>query len=75
MITKEQAIQADIFHYCNPNYKDGKCQNWRRAGQTQTWKTRPNNFRVPVKFGLYDHGQITQDLPMAYWHTADTCDA
>lgn len=34
-------------------------QTWRRNGKTQTWKTRPDEFRIPVKFGLYGYGQIT----------------
>ena len=31
----------------------------RVSGATQTWKTRPAEFRVPVKHGLYESGEIT----------------
>lgn len=34
---------------------------WRKNGATKFWKTRPNEFRVPVKFGLYQYDYITQD--------------
>jgi hypothetical protein len=68
MITIEQAIQAkhgDEVHY-------GKCwkhvgpkggiklhmEIWRVSGKCKTWKTRPNEFRLPIKFGLYSHSHI-----------------
>lgn len=37
--------------------------NWRlrRNGKTQTWKTRPDEFRIPVKAGLKATGQLTHD--------------
>ncbi len=34
---------------------------WSRNGKTQTWKTRPDAFKIPVKHGLYSYGYITQD--------------
>ena len=33
----------------------------RRNGRTQTWKTRPNDFRIPIKYGFKEYGQVTQD--------------
>lgn len=30
-------------------------------GQCKTWKTRPNEFCLPVKHGLRDYFYITQD--------------
>lgn len=33
---------------------------YRRAkvnGKPQTWKTRPNDVRVPMKYGMYEHWQ------------------
>lgn len=54
MITKSQAETERYFH-------DDECRTWRRNGATQLWKTRPADFRVPVKYGLYAYGQI--------WHT------
>ena len=34
---------------------------WRANGKCQTWKTRPEDFKLPVKHGLYTYGYITQD--------------
>ena len=31
----------------------------RRSGATKTWKTRPGDFRAPVKWGLRDSFYIT----------------
>ena len=67
MLTMEQALTADDFHagFCTRHIgpRGGVKESvevWRRNGKTQTWKTRPEEFRVPVKHGLYSYGQITQ---------------
>jgi len=39
---------------------DGTCVRWRVNGAVKTWKTRPNEFRIPVKHGMYDFGYITE---------------
>ena len=31
----------------------------RRNGRTQTWKTRPGEFRIPVMMGLRYHEELT----------------
>ena len=38
---------------------DGKPTRARVTGKVQTWKTRPDDFRVPIKRGLYDSGYLT----------------
>lgn len=38
-----------------------KPRNWKVNGQVQTWVTRPNDFRVPLKHGLYSHGELTHE--------------
>lgn len=40
---------------------NGNCWKARRNGKTQTWKTRPDHFRIPIKMGLKSYGQIDQD--------------
>lgn len=56
-VTREQALSADMFH----EPREGKsCANWRRNGQSQTWRRSPERFRVPVKYGLYSYGQLTE---------------
>lgn len=70
MITKEQAIEAGegrnrYFHYgiCKKDIgpRGGetlKVEVWRANGKCQTWKTRPNEFKLPIKHGLRDYGYL-----------------
>jgi hypothetical protein len=32
---------------------------WYVNGKVQTWVTRPNDVKVPLKHGLYDHSYLT----------------
>lgn len=45
---------------------------WRRNGRTQTWKTRPDDFRIPVKWGLRGYDSITPANADRF-HTNATC--
>ena len=79
MITKEQALTAQEFHYGECTRTVGprggvkvKQEVWRRNGQTQVWKTRPNEFRVPIKYGLKACSQITQRESHQF-HAAEDC--
>lgn len=38
---------------------NGRLWRCRRNGATQTWKTRPGEFRIPIKAGHNRYGQIT----------------
>ena len=61
-ITKADAVGAsygDCFH--GKSATGGKIINVRVTGACKVWKTRPDEFRLPVKYGLYDSGYITQD--------------
>jgi len=78
-ITKAQAIDGNIFHL-------GECtrivgprggvtvniSECRRNGQTKTWKTRPDNYMVPVKYGLYHYGYISHSNSHDF-HTPADC--
>lgn len=35
--------------------------NWCISGKIKTWKTRPDEFRLPLEYGLYDYGELTQE--------------
>lgn len=79
MVTKEQALTCDRFHFgvCKRTIgpKGGVKEavvEVRRNGRTQTWKTRPAEFRVPVKYGLYGYGEIT-DKSAGGFHTPEDC--
>lgn len=70
MVTKQQAMTAAAFH---ANHEPGgKVYRWRRNGQTQTWKTRPDDFRTPIKYGLRDYGQLTETNADQF-HTENDC--
>lgn len=71
MITFRQAILASEFHE-NQTRPNGTCYVHRRNGATQTWKTRPGEFRVPVKYGLKGYGQIT-NANADKFHAAEDC--
>lgn len=59
MITKDQAMTADMFYDVTLKNADGTPYRWRRNGKTKTWKTRPDDFAIPVKRGLREYGIIT----------------
>lgn len=39
---------------------DGTPRRWRVSGQPKTWKTRPDEVRVPVKYGLRGTGYVDE---------------
>lgn len=51
-----------------------RTEDWRRNGQTQTWKREPERFSIPVKYGLRTYGRLT-DAYAGDWHTgrAEDC--
>ena len=67
-MTREQAVEA--IHGTELHF--GECQNiigprggvkelrakWRVSGRCKTWKRRPEDFRLPIKHGLYRHGYV-----------------
>jgi|ERR1700676_652625 len=82
MITKEQAMalrHGQELHF-------GVCKSTtgprggvkvtqtrvRVSGMCQTWKTRPEDFRVPVKHGMYDNGEIVPSNA-AQFHLMSDC--
>lgn len=78
-VTRDQALTAHTFHY-------GECVRtvgprggvtddivtWRANGAPKTWKTRPLDFRVPIKFGLRRGWYITPGNARDF-HTEEDC--
>lgn len=82
MITKEQAAtlrHGQVIHCgkcrVETGPKGGKTfviEQWRVSGKMQTWKRNPEAFRVPLKYGLYTFGELSQDTADQF-HFADEC--
>ncbi len=52
----EQALdRGDVW----ARMSHGRFWRVRRNGATKTWKTRPGEFRIPVKMGLRTCGELT----------------
>lgn len=52
MITKEQAVNShhrQEFYFVGVGYTVKRC---RVNGKCKTWKTRPTEFELPMKYGL-----------------------
>ena len=55
-MTIQQAKQlryGEVLKHRHLKGPDGKPYRCRVSGKPQTWKTRPDEVKVPVKFGLY----------------------
>jgi hypothetical protein len=64
MITKRQAIALGeqgtrTLHHTRLTNRDGTPVRCRVNGRCKTWKTRPDDFRLPVKYGLKECFYIT----------------
>lgn len=77
-IDRQNALTARDFHHsddCAQGVTIGprggiaypRTEEWRRNGATQTWKTRPDEYRIPVKYGIRTYGALTQNDARA-WH-------
>lgn len=59
-ITFEKAMTATKFEHTTLKNADKKTPvRCKRTGKTQTWKTRPGEFKIPVKYGLRESFYIT----------------
>ena len=63
MITKQIAVELSHGKtLTHATLKDsmGNPVKCRVTGKCQVWKTRPTEFKLPVKYGLYDSFYITE---------------
>lgn len=63
MISREEALTRDTFYLIERRRTGGKANRVvtvRRSGKTKTWKTRPDEWDMPVKYGLYTSFHLTQ---------------
>jgi hypothetical protein len=65
MVMKQDCINArygDHFRYLQGTYSKSKeLKQVRVSGKCQTWKTRPDDFKLPVKYGMYESLYITPE--------------
>lgn len=57
MITKEQCLAAMHSQYV---YHLPSGRKWRVSGRCKVWVRTPESFRLPIKWGLYNSGTITE---------------
>jgi len=60
-INRQNCEKFNTFYHVKMTSKTGLRVKCRRNGKTQTWKTRPNEFKIPVKYGLYEYFYIDQN--------------
>jgi len=61
MANKSEVSTAKHFVHITLKNADGSALRVRASGKCQTWKTRPNAFKLPVKYGLYNSFYITEE--------------
>ena len=78
-MNRNDALNGNSWHYGNCTRTTGprggvreRIVHVRRSGQNKTWKTRPDDFRVPVKHGMYDSGEIVPEN-VAEFHKPEDC--
>lgn len=81
MITKEEALTENHFHYGECTRKIGprggvteKIIEVRRIGRTKTWVTRPTEWYIPVQYGFYGSGKFhLHESDAASYHLPKDC--
>lgn len=62
MLTKQQAMSlrpGTVLHHVKLKGGDQQPLRVRVSGRCITWKTRPAEWRLPVKYGLYVSSTIS----------------
>jgi hypothetical protein len=71
VVNPRTALTAQYFWHKAIKRSDGRTSvGVRRNGSTKTWKTRPGEFRIPVKYGMYEYFYIT-DKNADEWTTIE----
>lgn len=80
MVTKDQAMTANEFHYGTCSRLIGPKgglrrmvqERWRRNGVTRTWVRNPERWEIPIKYGLRSYGYLN-NKNAEHFHTVDDC--
>lgn len=78
-MTRDEALRANYFHtnHCTKTVgpRGGvtyHIEEWRRNGNTKTWKRQPERFEIPVKYSMRTYNYITNENA-ANFHTPENC--
>lgn len=74
MITKLSIISLPIgstIYFRMGSNADGSPVRWRINGKVKLWKTRPDEFKVPIKYGLKQCDYITHLNADMFYLTED----
>ena len=53
---------GDVLHHTQNRNADGTPERWRVNGKVKTWVRSPEKVRVPIKYGLWGYGYLTEDV-------------
>ena len=74
MITKQQALEVNEFHF--QGFKKGQpfCYKYRRNGKTVTWIRKRDDWEIPVVYGLRGYARICYPgYEEEKFHPAEDC--
>lgn len=63
--------EGNVFWSRTLTNADGSPLRVRRNGRLKTWKTRPGQYRLPVKYGLKTGTYITEENSSDWCHSID----
>ena len=53
-MTFNEVLKLEVGDECLFHANDGSARRCRVTGKVKTWKTRPNDLSVPVKYGMFE---------------------
>lgn len=59
IVKKSNQEKIRCFYHITATNTTGRLRA-NRNGKTKVWKTRPDDFKIPVKYGMYDYFYIDQ---------------
>lgn len=65
-MTREQVEQALDSGRLEIHMKTDRWWKCRRNGKTKLWKTMPDRFRIPIKYGFRFYGAIDEE-DLMFW--------
>jgi len=74
-VTALRLTHNTVVYHRHWRNSDGSPMRWRVSGNRKYWKTRPDDYRIPVKYGMgrrsEHNGYVTQDNGHLYYLNED----